>query len=441
LARGVLFERRMLARVVVLVLASGVLMHASVAHASPLTELAESLEPGEWGELATQEIDAVLSANGASGIRIPYSEDIVWDSATRQLVFLGGDHADLADLVVYGEDSNTWETLERPSWIPGSTMHGYDHSAIDPGRRFVYHRPFADNTVHRWDIDSATWSVLPSPPDNGTSCCDALEFFPDMDGLLWTHHSYGEMWLFSETTQEWSMIDTLPPGNTWQVSEYNPVHHVVAFTIEGTMFRLDPDGTVTDLGALGAPIYDGSGYNGVLTVDPVSGDYIVSTPAGEGDRTWHAFDVMANEWGELPTSPDVDLTNTGMVATPIADYGISLFVYCYGGTPCGVLAYKHAPFDIPPGTTSGTDDGSSEGDDVIDDTATTDTAESSGGATSPDPSGTATTQADGDDSSTDEAGMGDDDSRGCGCSSPRPNRSLAAIVLLFATRRRGRSSP
>ena len=69
-----------------------VALAAAPAHASPLSELAESLEPGQWGELATEEIDAVLVANGASGIQIPYSEDIVWDPQTRQLFFIGGDH-------------------------------------------------------------------------------------------------------------------------------------------------------------------------------------------------------------------------------------------------------------------------------------------------------------------------------------------------------------
>lgn len=435
----------MIARIVGVALGLGVWAHASSAAASPLTELAESLEPGEWGALETMEIDAVLSANGASGIQIPYSEDIVWDSATRQLLFVGGDHADIADLVVYGEDTNTWETLERPGWIPDSTMHGYDHSAIDPGRRFLYHRPFANNVVHRWDIDAQEWSELPSPPDNGVSCCDALEFFPEMDGLLWSHHSYGEMWLFSEASQEWSMLTTMPPGNTWQVAEYNPVHHVVLFTIEETLHRLDADGTVTDLGGLGAPIYDGSGYNGVLTVDPVSGDYLVSTPAGEGDRTWHAYDVMENAIGELPTSPDIDLTNTGMVATPIADYGITLFVYCYGGTPCGVLAYKHAPFEIPPGTTSG-DGSDSEGDATAGDGATSDAADTTGGdddddgATIPNPSSSATTPSDdGDDSSgsSDDADL-DDDAAGCSCTSVGAGDRTPLVAWLLAIARRRR---
>ncbi|HET6583103.1 MAG TPA: hypothetical protein VFG69_06645 [Nannocystaceae bacterium] len=423
-------------------------LESSRASASPLSELAASLEPGEWGELATEEIDAVLSASGASGIQIPYAEDIVWDPQTQQLHFLGGDHADIADHISYSADTNTWQTLERPSWIGEGTMHGYDHSAIDVGRRFVYHRPFANNVVHRYDIDSDTWTMLPSPPDEGTSCCDALEFFPDMDGILWAHHSYFELWLFAESTQEWTLVDdSLPAGTTWEVAEYNPVHRLVLFTSAETMYQLANDGAVTEIGPLGAPIYDGTGYNGVLTVDPVSGDFLVSTPAGEGDRTFHVYGVIENAWAELPTQPDLDLTSTGMVATPIADHGVTLFVYCHGGTPCGVLAYKHAPFDAPPdpGTSSGADDSDADGtqggdagtsagiDDTAGDDGTPPAEDTSAPPTSADDSGTG-----------DDAAADDDDASGCAChQGPRPPGRDALlpglVVLAGAAASAGRS--
>jgi hypothetical protein len=419
---------------------------SSRAQASPLSELAASLEPGDWGELATEQIDVVLAAGGASGIQIPYSEDIVWDPQTQRLFFVGGDHDDIAEHIVYSESTNTWQLLTRPAWIPGSTMHGYDHSAIDPSRRFLYHRPFANNSVHRYDIDADAWSDLPPPPDNGTSCCDALEFFPDMDGLLWTHHSYGEVWLFGEDTQEWTMLDTLPAGSTWQVAEYNPVHQLVLFAYAEAMYQLTSDGTITPMGQLGAPIYDGSGYNGVLTVDPVSGDFLVSTPAGYGNRTFHVFDAIESQWAELPTQPVIDLASTAMVATPIADYGVTLFVYCYGGTPCGVLAYKHAPFRIPPDPDTSTGGEDSDGDgtqgggtdtsgDADESAGDDDTAATEDGATAPEPTGV-------DDSGSGEDPAADDDGDGCAC---RANPAttwrgalLPWLVLVVAGRLRRR---
>ncbi|HWB79779.1 MAG TPA: hypothetical protein VG755_32670 [Nannocystaceae bacterium] len=415
---------------------------ASPAHASPLSELAASLEPGEWGSLETLEIDAVLAANGASGIHIPYSEDIVWDPDSQRLIFVGGDHDDIADLITYSESTNTWARLERPAWIPGNTMHGYDHSAIDPGRRFFYHRPFANNVVHRYDLDAGTWSELPAPADNGTSCCDALEFFPELDAILWAHHSYGELWSFSEATQAWTLLDTLPNGDTWQVAEYNPIHHVVVFAYADTLYQLDAEGTITPLGSLGVPIYDGSGYNGVLTVDPVSGDYLVSTP-GTNNRTFHVYDVVANAWAELPTQPGLELSTTAMVATPIASYGVTAFVHCKSATPCGVLIYKHAPLPIPPGTTSGADEGGSDSEGTAGDSGA---AESSDAETAAELDGgtaaeTTSQTAEGSGSSADAPANDDDDAgSGCGCtSSPAPAWSVLAWLLLTVDPRRKRS--
>src|SRR5262245_47789934 len=146
----------------------------SVGFGSPLTDVIETMQPGDWGELTTNEIDAVLVAGGASQMEIGYSEDIVWDPDSRQLFFVGGDHNDLPQFISYSEDTNTWEQHPRPGWMGSGTMHGYDHSAIDPSRRFVYHRPFASTHVYRYDIDNDAWNQVPDAPNNGTSCCDAL---------------------------------------------------------------------------------------------------------------------------------------------------------------------------------------------------------------------------------------------------------------------------
>ncbi|MGH7393910.1 MAG: hypothetical protein ACREM3_31295, partial [Candidatus Rokuibacteriota bacterium] len=104
------------------------------AQSSPLEALAKQMQPGTWAALTTSNINPVLVAKGASGNDIGYSEDIVWDPVSRRLFFAGGDHNDLAQFDSYMESTNTWQQLPRPSWMPSGTMHGYDHSAIDPER-------------------------------------------------------------------------------------------------------------------------------------------------------------------------------------------------------------------------------------------------------------------------------------------------------------------
>jgi MYXO-CTERM domain-containing protein len=414
----------------------GAVMATRSAVASPISELAASMRPGTWAELETEQLDATMAAAGASGIKIPYSDDLVWDPNTHRAFFVGGDHADIADHLRYDGASNTWSTLPRPTWIPGGTSHGYDHSALDPTRGLLYHRPFYDNGLHRYDTATETWSDIPSPPDNGVSCCDALEYFPPLDALVWAHHSYGEVWAFGEATGEWTLLGTLPPGDTWQVAAYNPVGESMVFVYDGLMHRLLADGTIETLGPLGAPVYDGSGYNGVFTVDPTSGVYLVSTPAGKGNRTFWAFDDAADTWSVLPEQPSVDLAQTAMVAAPIAEYGVTMFTYCYGNTPCGVLLYKHSPFQAPP------DDGgeSTGGDGTTGGSGTSDGPGTTGGDGDDADTSTSADPATGDGAaSTTDAGEQQGESSGCGCRVD-DDRSSATVLIaglfLLALRRR-----
>ncbi|MGH7393482.1 MAG: hypothetical protein ACREM3_29105 [Candidatus Rokuibacteriota bacterium] len=300
--------------------------------------------------MTTSNINQVLVAKGASGNDIGYSEDIVWDRVSRQLFFAGGDHNDLAQFESYRESTNTWQQLPRPAWMPSGTMHGYDHSAIDPGRRFFYHRPYANNTIRRYHIDTGVWTSLPNPPLGGTACCNAIEYFPEMDGIVWVD-ALGQVAIFRESTQQWTVLTTsLGAGTTWQMAEYNPVNRLLVFALGNRLYQLSASGQITSLGSLPVALYDGSGFNGVFTVDPVSGEYIISTPANNANRVFHRYNVVTRTSQPLASQPNVgDLRHTMMLATPVATHGVTLFVYCDLGTPCGVLLYKHADSSsLPP---------------------------------------------------------------------------------------------
>jgi hypothetical protein len=296
----------------------------------------------------------VLRSTGASQTDFGYTDDIVWDPVTRQLFFAGGDHAALPQFDRYTESTNQWQEMPRPGWMPSSTMHGYDHSAIDPQRRFFYHRPFADNSVHRFNIDTGAWSQVPAPPSGiGTSCCDALEYFPELGGLVWIHFGYSTVLLFREGTGTWTTLGTASGSSTWQLAEYNPVHKVLLFSMAENLYQLSPPPpsnpsappTISSPGSLPVPFYDGSGYNGVLTVDPVSGDYLILTP---GTRRLHVYDLPTRSVrlasSQPPSSPG--LANTMVVATPVATFGVVAFVHC-SGAHCGVLLYKHSAGSSP----------------------------------------------------------------------------------------------
>jgi hypothetical protein len=66
----------------------------STAAATPLSELAASIEPGEWAQLETEGLLPVLAEQngGATASILPYAEDGVWDPTTGQFFFIGSDH-------------------------------------------------------------------------------------------------------------------------------------------------------------------------------------------------------------------------------------------------------------------------------------------------------------------------------------------------------------
>ncbi|MFM9885780.1 MAG: Ig-like domain-containing protein [Burkholderiales bacterium] len=309
-------------------------------------DAAAQMQPGEWRALPTTNITPALAGlGGASGMMTVYTDDMVWDAIGEQAFSIGADH--LApqgpQFVSYTASTNTWQRLARPAWLSSLTFfHGYDHSAINQVGRILYHRPYGQNVVHRYDIASQTWGTLnPSFPNNYANCCDALEYFPELNGLVWVRGAPGEVWLYHEGTKQWSRLGVVPDGATWQMAEHNPVHKVLVFIVGGRHYRLSSAGQITALTTPPVGLYNGSGFNGVLTVDPVSGDYLALTPDNRG---FYRYDVLTDTWQVIPSPTKPDLTRHGVIATPISTYGATYFAGCNSST-CRAFLYKHA---VPP---------------------------------------------------------------------------------------------
>ena len=311
-----------------------------------LAQLAASMQPQEWREIVTTNMNATLLANGNSGVSTVYTDDMVWHAASQTAFFFGSDHNDFSQFVSYTAGNNTWQRLARAAWMPdpgdynNGMMHGYDHSAINQSGNFYYHRPFGVNLVHRYNIQTQVWTTLPNPsfPNNYGSCCDALEYFPELNGLVWVRSIGGEVWLFNDGTQQWSLLGAVGDGSTWQQAEYNPVHKVMVFTVGGRHYKLSSTGQITPLAAPPVGLYNGSGYNGVLTVDPVSGDYLTLTP---DSRNFYRYNVLNDSWQALSQPSKPNMSGWGVIATPVNTYGVTMFAACRVGD-CKAYLYKHA---------------------------------------------------------------------------------------------------
>jgi hypothetical protein len=324
------------------------------AQSSSLGSLASTMAPGSFATLQTSNITNTMQATGASGLITGYADKGVWDPTTRQLFFIGGDHGGGSRVVSYRESTNAWQILPLPSWIPPPTatpMHGYHHSAITPGG-FVYHRPYNNMVAQRLNIASGSWSAVPALGTNVmgyNSCCVGVAYFPERQSLVYASieaGTNGAVVEFSEQTGQWNRIaGGLPMGAYQNFAEYNPIQKVVLFgggNDPGSrkMYKLTSSGQVTAL--RDAPISLGV-MQAIVTVDPVSGDYLFFN----NSRQFYTYNVATDTW-RLQSIALPIFTNAfgipvfGTIASPISTYGINMFVTCDEGPSCWVTLYKHA---------------------------------------------------------------------------------------------------
>src|SRR5688572_5804419 len=161
---------------------------------SSLETVAAGMAHGSWVELITNGMDVTFrNTGGRSNMIMGYADSLKWDPVTKRAFFLGSDHGGFPPshpnsgfrFVAYSESTNTWSVLSIPPWISTqSDLHGYDHTALDPLSRTLYKRPYNSSLIFTYGIDSGVWSQLP-PPGGNAQCCEAIEFFPERNGLVW----------------------------------------------------------------------------------------------------------------------------------------------------------------------------------------------------------------------------------------------------------------
>lgn len=324
---------------------------------SALAQLVATMNAGDLEQLTTVNMLPVITqAAGNIGF---FATDMGWDSASHKLFFVGASHGQPPRFVEYDEATNTWTHLADPYWFP-SGLHGYDHSEVDLSRSEFYHMPYFNRTGYRYDIATDTWSALTTVPDGLAGywrTTSGVAWFPEMDALI-VYNAPGVI-KYSRASNTWSLIEYIADDLGWQglvgevwvpqpdagwstIAEYNPVHGVVLFGagVYGPrkIFKLDAAGTITQLAD--APIdLQITASSTVLTVDPVSGDYIVVTT----DRDLYSYDITTDTWTLLDTGiPLPTGANTSTIAAPIPDYGVIFFASSFQSSVSQAWIYKHA---------------------------------------------------------------------------------------------------
>jgi len=314
-----------------------------VPDGTDLSRIAASMKVGEWRQVATSNINATLSAQGSSGTVFGFTDNIKWDPSSRRLFYVGGDHGDKTWFVVYDERTNSWRRVSERKW-----GHGYDHNALDPVGGAFFYLPVNSPVVERYDIQTAIWSSLPSLKNQVEyiNCCVGIEYFPELRGLVYVaRENKGTVLLWEQRSNLWRRLgDGFPIGKYHNFAEYNPVHRMMLFgggnpPHSKTIHRIDRTGEITRLGDAPVPL---GIQQSIVTVDPVSGEFLVFTNRSE----FYAYDVTADRWRRIETSiPMWSYYKNpihGVVATPISNYGVNLFVTCKKPRSCFVYLYRHS---------------------------------------------------------------------------------------------------
>lgn len=280
----------------VALLAFAVVGTAAPGAATNLSDKASQMLPGTWAELSTNGFSGSLLQNGCIGNILGYADSAMWDPVGRQFHFMGSPHCGGAagnpyKLIRYDDASNTWTSCPAtdsscPANFITDMAHAYEHNALDPTARTWYHRWSGSSRVSRFNFGTnGPWNDIPPMNQGYSQVAGGLAYFPELygggGGLVFAQGGYGELHLWNKNQNQWTKVATgLAMGPYHNFAEYNPVHKVVICgggNGSSDLYKVDASGSVMKM--KNAPIGLGIQQT-IITVDPVSGDYLVLATGG-----------------------------------------------------------------------------------------------------------------------------------------------------------------
>ena len=326
---------------------AGVLAFGS-AHASPLSDAAASLQPGESVKVKTHLSGGTLSPDGANFIM--WASSGVWDPTRHEVRFVGKRYSLFRHrFLVYSENSDTWSSDRA---LPGELTcdcngHGYDHNTIDPTTGTNYFRIYNSHTIWAWN---GSWSTIPPIPDGSIDIAASISWVNGL-GLV-----YVDKYKFVYYNgSSWQSLGTPPAVNYHAVSEYNPTSQTLIYgggNDVTAMWKMDANRRVSRI--KDPPFPQGaSETQTVLVSDPASDSFISWK---KRSTSFAAYDVGSDTWSTLARASgdgstpargapalSTDDTAGAVIGIPISNYGVIMFVQFLGSGDAGVWVYKHSP--------------------------------------------------------------------------------------------------
>jgi hypothetical protein len=342
------------------------------AHATALGDLAATMQPGQFKTLTTTNLNqgglagGIYVPSGGDGVVQEYSDEALRNPITKKIYIIGcgrtnsgsgqyvcgNSGAEDAKWIEYDENTNSWKTM--PTTPFSLYPHTYDHAALDPATGDYYFRVHGSNEV--WRYTGGNWVSLPDMPNWG-SCCGAIEYFPELGGIVFPdpRTGGGQFYLYKPGASGWQ---TLPGGIAFgdyhYITEYSAKHKLLfiggGVGAENVLLKMDATGKVTK--AANAPVSLGIASCGAVhTVDPVSGNLVVFHCNGN----IYSYNPTTNAWAQHGTHPLGTGYDLLTAATPVAEHGVIFLARAgaQGDSPGStVYLYKHTTGSAPPPDTT-----------------------------------------------------------------------------------------
>jgi hypothetical protein len=349
---------------------------------SSLSAAAAGMSPGTFAILNTSGYTSSLltGPNSGQGI-LTYTGKAFWDPTNRRVLFYGESHtsywcySDWANainnnqFIQYSDSTNSWSPLPQLGSINVcSDNHAYGWNAFDPAtgtyfyRPSYWHGPSPAALGGPYKFSSGVWSTYGNVTFNANGAqtnpsssiidwtrayYDAMEWFPGRGLIVASSQGGLGMQLAQYNGSSWSSISMpdvwTPGGQVFAI--YNPVKNIMLFgggdagsARHKNLYKLGPTGSairLPDPPSSPDNIYiDSRSQSGLMTYDPVSGNFILLTRDSAGTPILYQYDSDSNNWSRLsgvtiPGAIEIGnwatLTAGNLAAAPINTYGLIMF--------------------------------------------------------------------------------------------------------------------
>lgn len=173
-----------------------------------------------------------------------------------------------------------------------------------------------------------------------TANYNAMEYFPELDCIVSYYGRSGVVRRLDLNTLTWTGVGSIASAGYHAQMEYNPIHKVMIFGGGDNNMPLHQMDAAGNISQLTVPPVSVSLSVSEFTVDPVSGDLLLLTPA-----VLHAYNMNTKQWRQIPFNPSAvgtflaPISPHAMLFGAIPTYGCNVLL---STITYNVLVYKHS---------------------------------------------------------------------------------------------------